>query len=178
MNSHNKNKDGFTIIEVVLVLAIAGLIFLMVFIALPALQRSNRDSAKRTEVGSVAAAITTYMGNNRNQSPTQGSQIASYVTGENSAFLDSGTEVIVVTTSASRGNSVTLTAAMDTNAPGENDTSDTIYKEQIKVYFGYECDTSSSANTYRLERGTSKQSAVVAGLESGPATGTIYCQSS
>ena len=38
-----KNKKGFTIIEVVLVLAIAGLIFLMVFIALPALQRSQRN---------------------------------------------------------------------------------------------------------------------------------------
>ena len=37
------NKKGFTIIEVVLVLAIAGLIFAMVFIALPALQRSQRD---------------------------------------------------------------------------------------------------------------------------------------
>ena len=35
---------GFTIIEVVLVLAIAGLIFLMVFIALPVLQRSQRDT--------------------------------------------------------------------------------------------------------------------------------------
>ena len=33
----NQTKKGFTIIEVVLVLAIAGLIFLMVFIALPAL---------------------------------------------------------------------------------------------------------------------------------------------
>ena len=38
------NKKGFTIIEVVLVLAIAGLIFLMVFVALPALQRGQRDS--------------------------------------------------------------------------------------------------------------------------------------
>ena len=38
-------KDrGFTIIEVVLVLAIAALIFLMVFIALPALQASQRDT--------------------------------------------------------------------------------------------------------------------------------------
>ncbi|MBP6924997.1 type II secretion system protein [Candidatus Saccharibacteria bacterium] len=34
---NNQTKKGFTIIEVVLVLAIAGLIFLMVFIALPAL---------------------------------------------------------------------------------------------------------------------------------------------
>ena len=34
---NKQTKKGFTIIEVVLVLAIAGLIFLMVFIALPAL---------------------------------------------------------------------------------------------------------------------------------------------
>jgi hypothetical protein cdiviTM7_02704 len=39
-------KNGFTIIEVVLVLAVAGLIFLMVFLALPALQRSQRDTRK------------------------------------------------------------------------------------------------------------------------------------
>ena len=39
-----KNKKGFTIIEVVLVLAVAGLIFLMVFLALPALQRAQRDT--------------------------------------------------------------------------------------------------------------------------------------
>ena len=40
-------RGGFTIIEVVLVLAIAGLIFLMVFIALPTLQRSQRDTQRR-----------------------------------------------------------------------------------------------------------------------------------
>lgn len=41
---------GFTIIEVVLVLAIAGLIFLMVFIALPALQRSQRNTRRREDM--------------------------------------------------------------------------------------------------------------------------------
>lgn len=35
--NQNSTKKGFTIIEVVLVLAVAGLIFLMVFLALPAL---------------------------------------------------------------------------------------------------------------------------------------------
>ena len=40
-----KLKQGFTIIEVVLVLAIAGLIFLAIFITLPALQRAQRDQA-------------------------------------------------------------------------------------------------------------------------------------
>ena len=36
-----KKNKGFTIIEVVLVLAIAGLIFAMVFIALPSMQRGR-----------------------------------------------------------------------------------------------------------------------------------------
>ena len=50
-------KDrGFTIIEVVLVLAIAALIFLMVFIALPALQASQRDTARKSDVSIVSAA--------------------------------------------------------------------------------------------------------------------------
>ena len=44
-------------------LAIAGLIFLMVFIALPALQRNQRDTDRKNAVGAVAAAISTYIGN-------------------------------------------------------------------------------------------------------------------
>ena len=38
------HKKGFTIIEVALVLAVAGMIMLAVFIALPAVQRTERDS--------------------------------------------------------------------------------------------------------------------------------------
>ena len=41
------SKRGFTVIEVALVLAIAGLIFLMVFIALPGLRASQRDAERR-----------------------------------------------------------------------------------------------------------------------------------
>jgi prepilin-type N-terminal cleavage/methylation domain-containing protein len=46
-NKNLKFKQGFTIIEVVLVLAIAGLIFLAIFITLPALQRAQRDQARK-----------------------------------------------------------------------------------------------------------------------------------
>ncbi len=49
--------SGFTIIEVVLVLAVAGLIFLTVFLALPALQKSQRDNARRQDVGRVVAGV-------------------------------------------------------------------------------------------------------------------------
>ena len=62
-----KNKPGFTIIEVVLVLAIAGLIFLMVFIALPALQRSQRDTQRRDDIARFATAIAQYQTNNGGQ---------------------------------------------------------------------------------------------------------------
>lgn len=62
-------KDGFTIIEVVLVLAIAGLIFLMVFIALPALQRSQRDTQRKEDISRVQTAVNNYQSNNRGQIP-------------------------------------------------------------------------------------------------------------
>ncbi|MBQ3445315.1 type II secretion system protein [Candidatus Saccharibacteria bacterium] len=58
------SKSGFTIIEVVLVLAIAGLIFLMVFIALPALQRNQRNTQRRDDYSMLSTAVTNYMSNN------------------------------------------------------------------------------------------------------------------
>ena len=63
-NNKNKMKKGFTIIEVVLVLAIAGLIFLMVFIALPALQRSQKDSQRQNDYSLLSSSITSYSSNN------------------------------------------------------------------------------------------------------------------
>lgn len=68
MNTQRKEK-GFTIIEVVLVLAIAGLIFLMVFIALPALQRSQRDTQRKNDLSRAITAVTSYASNNRGALP-------------------------------------------------------------------------------------------------------------
>lgn len=64
-----KKTNGFTIIEVVLVLAIAGLIFLVVFLALPALQKSQRDTQRKQDVGRTISAVNSYMGNSRGQMP-------------------------------------------------------------------------------------------------------------
>ena len=85
MNLINKNnKKGFTIIEVVLVLAIAGLIFLMVFLALPALQRSQRDTQRKNDASRLRAAVTDYSSNNRGALPwTTTGAIA-----DNSPFLE------------------------------------------------------------------------------------------
>lgn len=77
------SKKGFTIIEVVLVLAIAGLIFLMVFIALPNLQRSQRDTQRRNDYSSLSANMTAYMTNNNGSLPADG--VGNTVLGANAA---------------------------------------------------------------------------------------------
>lgn len=68
MNVPNKTK-GFTIIEVVLVLAIAGLIFLVVFLALPALQRGQRDTQRKQDLGKLMSQVTSYQSNNQGSLP-------------------------------------------------------------------------------------------------------------
>ncbi len=65
-----KREEGFTIIEVVLVLAIAALIFLIVFLALPALQRSQRDTQRRNDVGRIVAQVSNFQANGNGQVPT------------------------------------------------------------------------------------------------------------
>ena len=63
---NKEQRQGFTIIEIVLVLAIAGLIFLMVFIALPALQRSQRNEQRKRDLGLIMSAMNQWYTNNRN----------------------------------------------------------------------------------------------------------------
>ena len=86
-----KNKKGFTIIEVVLVLAIAGLIFLMVFLALPALQRNQRDTSRKNSLASMSSQLANYQSSSRGQLPsttagtasgTIGGFVANYMAGD------------------------------------------------------------------------------------------------
>lgn len=86
MNLREKNKtEGFTIIEVVLVLAIAGLIFLMVFIALPALQRNQRDTQRKSDISRILTQVENYKTSNRGQVPS--SLITDVAGVSNSSFV-------------------------------------------------------------------------------------------
>lgn len=152
-----KNKQGFTIIEVVLVLAIAALIFLMVFIALPALQRNQRDTARKTVLGKVASAITSYQSNNRGRNPTDAAAIKGYVDG---------------TPIAATGNiliedeytiQVDPLSAADTYGGAANDF--------VQVYTRAKCADNNKATT---SGATSRQAAVIIQLENGDA---FLCQS-
>lgn len=70
-----KIRAGFTIIEVVLVLAVAGLIFLVVFSALPALQVSSRDTQRRESISTLISNIKDYQTNNRGALPNEGTVV-------------------------------------------------------------------------------------------------------
>jgi prepilin-type N-terminal cleavage/methylation domain-containing protein len=54
------NIKGFTIIELMIVLAIAGLIILIVLLAVPALQRNSRNTARKTDATYMVDAIFDY----------------------------------------------------------------------------------------------------------------------
>ena len=71
----NMKKNGFTIIEVALVLGIAGLIFLLMMIALPALQRQQRDTARKEDIDGLIANIKKYQTNNRGALPGGGNTL-------------------------------------------------------------------------------------------------------
>lgn len=73
-----KRQSGFTIIEVVLVLAIAGLIFLIVFLALPQLQKSRRDTQRKNDVGRIMTLLTTYASTNSGNFPYLASEITAF----------------------------------------------------------------------------------------------------
>lgn len=70
-----KKQEGFTIIEVLIVLAIAGLILLIVFLAVPALQRNSRNTQRKNEAGALASAYSEYVNNHGGAKPTATAQV-------------------------------------------------------------------------------------------------------
>ena len=84
----NRSEKGFTIIEVMIVLAIAGLILLIVFLAVPALQRNGRNTTKRSDVSKALGAVGEFVTNNNGKVPVT-ADIAATLTA--SANLSSGT---------------------------------------------------------------------------------------
>jgi len=68
-NKKTKPTDGFTIIEVLIVLAIAGLIMLIVFLAVPALQRNAHNTSIKNDVSNILGGVNEYVNNNNGTLP-------------------------------------------------------------------------------------------------------------
>lgn len=160
-----KTTKGFTIIEVVLVLAIAGLIFLMVFVALPALQKGQRDTARKNDVSIVSTAVSNYVSANRGSYPSSSARLQSFIDG-----LSSNTPLTGV--------------SMVTTYPTSN--SVTVKTGQIIVVTNARCgDTGSGTagtdgtltGAQAVSKGLASKYVVITMLEAGSG-GTTFCQES
>ena len=81
-----RSSEGFTIIEVLIVLAIAGLIMVVVFLAVPALQRSGRNNALNTDANNILSAVGTYVADNGGTLPN-GTNPSPFVSGATAVSL-------------------------------------------------------------------------------------------
>ena len=166
MSKQELKQKGFTIIEVVLVLAIAALIFLMVFIALPALQRNQRDAARKDVLGKVASSITTYQSNNRGMQPTKGTDLQGYVDGTAPATglkNDSGTYTSTSADTFVDNDYIVHVSAYDTPGTGAADIN------LVQVTTGAKCNPGGNA----AMKGTTRNAAVMVKLENGQA---VFCE--
>lgn len=70
MKSIKQRQQGFTIIEVMIVLVIAAVILLIVFLAVPALQRNSRNTQRKSDIAGLLAGANEAAGNAGGQYPT------------------------------------------------------------------------------------------------------------
>lgn len=152
-----KKAKGFTIIEVVLVLAIAGLIFLMVFIALPALQRNQRDTQRKNDLSRVQSAINSFQANNRGRVPTAAEIVATGATGFTDKYMKAGGDSF--TDPSGTAYSFTAETALTTNPHATN-------FHAISYYTNAKCNGEA-----RVAGGGNNKVAVAISLEGGG----IYC---
>jgi len=68
--STQKASRGYTLIEIIVVIAIIGLIFVLVFIAVASSQQAQRDAARKDAVNRMAADIKLEAGDNYGVFPT------------------------------------------------------------------------------------------------------------
>jgi prepilin-type N-terminal cleavage/methylation domain-containing protein len=59
-----KREQGFTLIEIVIVLAIAAAIMMMVFLAVQGARKTQRDTQRRADAARIGAMLDQYAANN------------------------------------------------------------------------------------------------------------------
>ncbi len=167
-----KSQKGFTIIAVALVLVIGALIFLVVFLAVPALQRNQRNDARHRDVSNIVTAVSSWAANNTQSNLATKAGTENQVDGttgtgkQDSAlgkYLDSvssNTEEVVVKQ---------YNEANDTEAPdadGVRKAKSSLYTNKdgqpvkVTVVMGATCD-----GTTGLKAGAQRSAAVVGSTE-------------
>ena len=165
-----KPNQGFTIIEIMIVLAIAGLILLIVFLAVPALQRNARNTSRKSDVSALLSAVSEYESNNNGSLPTTCS-------GTNPVDIGpaaSGSQAKVgyytsncVTSSPANGQVEVLASFATTGALNASD------KDYVVIVPAAVCKSDNSSIA-----GSSRSIVAVYGIENGSGSYAPVCQES
>jgi prepilin-type N-terminal cleavage/methylation domain-containing protein len=163
-NKKGKRERGFTIIEVLIVLAIAGLILLIILFTVPAMQRSTRNTQRKHDAASLLTGVNSYMTSNSNVQPL--------------SLSTSGNDVIFCGASCASGSTenskvgyyqtanVTLTGTVPGSFPDTNN---------ITILTGYSCPQTTGTLPALAEVNNTSVVALF-GLENGSSGQTNTCQ--
>ncbi len=159
-----QRSEGFTIIEVLIVLAIAGLIMVVVFLAVPALQRSQRNQSRKTDVNNLISSIADFTGNNGGTPPAIQADVNTATSNMKFGYYKPANVFY--------GGTPTATVA----ATGTTPAKDTNTVEEINVYVGYTCSSATAAAT--TTGANSRNVAVQYVVEQASGPGQLECVSS
>ena len=87
-----RDNKGFTIVEVMIVLAIAGLIMAVIFIAVPALQRSQRNNGRAADANYLLTQYQQAVANNGGRALTNAAEFDALIHYEELNHLGRGKE--------------------------------------------------------------------------------------
>ncbi len=152
--THKGNQKGFTIIEVLIVLAIAGLIMLVVFLAVPALNRNSHNTQYKTEASNLLGAYQEVSNNNGGAA----------LTASANGVGDAGS----VKTAANTKTLSNVTIIAQTNAVQTPALGAGIFVLKAKC-------TSASSNTPNTTNATDRNVAFIYAIEAPGGTSTYQC---
>lgn len=138
LNKIKKNQDGFTIIEVMIVLAIAALILLIVLLAVPALQRNSRNTAIKNDASAIVSGVGEFASNNDGATPTAAGSNASGST----VSIGGGGTTTAATAKIQSSTTVTFTGTPGTDSG------------HIVVLFGQKCNANNGFGVTAAPRST------------------------
>ena len=163
--SKGGNK-GFTIVETLIVLAIAATIIIVVLLAVPALQRQSRNTATIVGATDVASGWTAEVGNSNGAAPGVTGSTGSILINTASYKVNSAIVTKVVTYQ-----SVTTVAYGTTSLGTTGSTGDKIGVSTIALYTSATCPATTTGTSLTLAAGTTTQAAIVYSIEPG----TVGC---
>jgi prepilin-type N-terminal cleavage/methylation domain-containing protein len=87
-----RNQKGFTLIEVVLVLAIGGLIFLLAFIAFQQVSINRRDTQRRSDLNRTVAEVQNWVGDHNGSIPSAADFTSTAASGFKATYMKNPTD--------------------------------------------------------------------------------------